>query len=352
MQVSPIEQLNVIQPGDNKQSLDALRRAATQFEAILLMQLTAALNSTTDDGDDGEEKLFGGDGGTGLAKQMFSEQLATTMAQSGGVGLSDLILSKFGIPKGSARSTGLKGLDEAIGAVKDIKANRSAFPGGEPFINRSAKALPITSEAFTGNPDEAEVISTFEDQARAEGIEPSLEHLILNGRIVNTTRPRIANGPVRDITSASPISDNILQRSDETLTYKYPVSGRLSSGFGNRFHPIDRKTKFHAGLDLAVPLGTSVGASTKGVVKFAGWSGDYGNLVIIEHSDGRETRYGHLSKVLVSAGDKVVGGQQIALSGSTGKSTGPHVHFEVRENGKVVNPTKILSNVLLNTAER
>ncbi len=353
MDVSAIDQISSIQTADNKQSPEALRRAATQFEALLLMQLTSALNSTTMDEDDGEEKLFGGDGGTRLAKQMFSEQLATTMAQSGGVGLSDLIMSKFGVLKPPPGSGGIKGLSDAMTAIKDIKSSASVKTD-LPLIDRSAKAMPLEKRVFSGDPNEAQIVSTFEDELKSDGIDPTQGNVMLDGKIVNTTRPRLApNEPIREIGDVLSIPKTTTAPLDaEPITYKYPVAGRLSSGFGNRFHPIDKRIKFHAGLDLAVPLGTPVGASAKGVVKFAGRDGDYGSLVIIEHPDGRETRYGHLSKLLVSADEQVAAGQPIALSGSTGKSTGPHVHFEVRENGQVVDPTKILSNVLPNTAER
>ncbi|HEX3102233.1 MAG TPA: peptidoglycan DD-metalloendopeptidase family protein, partial [Pyrinomonadaceae bacterium] len=336
MNVLPIDQLSSIQVADNKQSPDAMRRAATEFEAMFLRQLTAALNPTSDDDEGGEEKLFGSDGGTGLAKQMFSEQLANTMAQSGGVGISDLILSKLGVDK-LPNSGRIKGLSEAITAIKDIKESRTSAKS-LPLIDRSAKAYPLTKQAFTGDPSEAQIVSTFEDEARAEGIDASLENLILNGKIVNTTRPRIApNEPIREVRDISTVpSVDAAPTNVGPVAYQYPVAGRLSSGFGNRFHPIDKMIKFHAGLDLAVPLGTPVGAAANGVVKFAGRDGGYGNLVIIQHPDGKETRYGHLSKILVAQNDNVSAGQQIALSGSTGKSTGPHVHFEVRENGQVV----------------
>jgi murein DD-endopeptidase MepM/ murein hydrolase activator NlpD len=136
------------------------------------------------------------------------------------------------------------------------------------------------------------------------------------------------------------------------VSFNFPVRGRISSGFGNRFHPIDKIVKFHTGLDIAVPKGTRVDAAAEGTVVFAGPKGGYGNLVIIRHPDGKETRYGHLQKILVSAGESVTSRQQIALSGSTGKSTGPHLHFEIRENGEILNPLKYLSNVLPKSADR
>ena len=126
-------------------------------------------------------------------------------------------------------------------------------------------------------------------------------------------------------------------------TYIKPISGgRLSSNFGRRSAPTRGASTYHKGVDWAVPKGTTVVASSGGTVTKAGWGSGYGYVVYIKHPDGRETRYGHLSKVLVSAGQSVKQGQKIALSGNTGRSTGPHLHFEIRVNGTAVNPLKYL----------
>lgn len=127
-------------------------------------------------------------------------------------------------------------------------------------------------------------------------------------------------------------------------TYIKPISGgRQSSGFGGRKAPKRGASTNHKGVDWATPTGTAVMASCGGVVTKAGWGSGYGYVVYIQHPDGRETRYGHLSKVLVSAGQSVSQGQKIALSGNTGVSTGPHLHFEIRINGVAVNPLKYLN---------
>lgn len=116
-------------------------------------------------------------------------------------------------------------------------------------------------------------------------------------------------------------------------TYIKPISGgRLSSPFGPRWGTI------HKGVDWSCPTGTAVKASCGGKVVSAGWSSGYGNTVLIRHPDGKQTRYGHLSKLLVSAGQSVDQGQIVALSGNTGNSTGPHLHFEIIVNGTQVDP--------------
>lgn len=340
MNISTVDNVSNIRKELEKATPEQLRKVAVDFETLLLTQLTSAMNKTAyEPSDGGDEPLFGSDGGTDLTKQLFSEQLAKTIAEAGGIGLASILMRQLGVEPEKLAS-GIKGFQSAISAVKDIKADGPVK--GSPLINRSAKAEPLARLDFAGDPNDAEVISTFEDQARSEGIEESLRNLILDGRIVNTTRSRLApNAPVTldaGITETKAVSG--------PLEYRYPVAGRLTSDIGNRVHPIDGKVKFHAGLDLAVPPGTSVQASAEGVVSFAGWSGGYGNLLVVRHADGRETRYGHLNKLLVSEGDTVAAGQVVALSGSTGRSTGPHVHFEIRENGQVLNPLNILTKGL------
>ena len=127
-------------------------------------------------------------------------------------------------------------------------------------------------------------------------------------------------------------------------TYIKPISGgRLTSTFGNRTATIRGMTTNHGAVDWATPIGTSVVASCGGRVSFAGWKSSYGYCIFIEHPDGRQTRYAHLSKVLVSAGQTVAQGEKIALAGNTGVSTGPHIHFEIRIGGKAVDPLKYIS---------
>ena len=124
--------------------------------------------------------------------------------------------------------------------------------------------------------------------------------------------------------------------------FMWPLDGRLTDRYGWRIHPITRKRNFHKGIDIAAPKGTDISAADDGKVVFAGKSGGYGNLVILRHNSGYETRYAHCSKVNVKIGDKVTVGDTVAEVGSTGMSTGYHLHFEIRKNGKIIDPHEYL----------
>lgn len=119
----------------------------------------------------------------------------------------------------------------------------------------------------------------------------------------------------------------------------FPLSGySVGSAFGLRNDPIEGDVRMHKGVDIAAPQGTPIVAAGAGEVTWAGPRGTYGNLVVVAHDDATETRYAHQARVLVEPGDRVARGQIIGEVGSTGKSTGPHLHFETRVNGEAIDP--------------
>jgi murein DD-endopeptidase MepM/ murein hydrolase activator NlpD len=136
-----------------------------------------------------------------------------------------------------------------------------------------------------------------------------------------------------------------LRDAAEAMPVRAPLAdaSRISSGYGYRIDPFLSRRALHSGMDFVAGTGTEVRATGPGEVVSAGWSGGYGKLVEVRHSNGVTTRYGHLSRILVSAGDRVAAGDRIGLVGSTGRSTGPHLHYETRRNGEAVNPAPYLA---------
>jgi murein DD-endopeptidase MepM/ murein hydrolase activator NlpD len=128
---------------------------------------------------------------------------------------------------------------------------------------------------------------------------------------------------------------------ERSETMRMPVSGRVSSPFGERFHPILGYARMHQGVDLAAAAGTPIVAAANGRVTSAGWRGGYGRAVSIAHGEGIQTTYGHMSRIAAYPGETVRRGQIIGYVGSSGLSTGPHLHFQVTRNGRAVNPLSV-----------
>lgn len=395
MSVSALTASNSNQPAAEQQKAQAqMLQTAKQFEAILLQQLTSALSGSN---SDDEDSLFGGDAGSGMAKQMFAEQMATTLAESGGIGLSDLIMNQFQGGQTKQPAADFKqNIKTAVSAVRESKTLAPQKLSSEDIIfGDSSESISATNSLKNSRPNAALSSSAgFEIVEQAEMNEDALasnafvasvaqKTLAENGvridpklnrrdaklqaifneissaptshneqNLFRATRPRIVPEPLKadEINSSVSVSQNNLQPEAKgfspaasAVNYQSPVEGRLSSSFGNRFHPVDRKVKFHKGVDIAAPRGTPINSAAEGKVVFAGWSKGYGNMVVIEHADGRQTRYGHADKLFVTEGETVSAGQNIAAVGSTGKSTGPHLHFEIMENGHQINPLNFIS---------
>jgi len=145
--------------------------------------------------------------------------------------------------------------------------------------------------------------------------------------------------------SVSEIRGYIAEQKDIHLAtpFGWPVAGTISSSYGYRNHPVYEERKFHTGVDLSVPSGSTVKATADGIVSFAGWTENSGIVVVAEHGHGFRTAYAHNRKALVRVGQRIARGDAIAMSGSTGVSTGPHVHYEIWRNGRHVNPAGFLA---------
>jgi murein DD-endopeptidase MepM/ murein hydrolase activator NlpD len=138
--------------------------------------------------------------------------------------------------------------------------------------------------------------------------------------------------------------DQLEQGTISIPSLKPVANASFTSGFGTRSDPFQGRAAMHAGIDLAGPVGTSIYATADGVVGRSEWAGGYGNLIELDHGKGIQTRYGHLSSSMVRAGQRVKRGDLIARMGSTGRSTGSHLHYEVRIDGKPVNPVPFMQS--------
>lgn len=181
---------------------------------------------------------------------------------------------------------------------------------------------------------------TLTDIARTYGV--SLSQILWANR--RNEREYIYPGEEFFIPGAvtSPVFRHLQMAGGKRSFFAWPVRGVLTSGFGPRIHPISGEPDFHEGIDIEVPEGTEVYAACAGRVIVAGRHSGYGLYVVIEHSNGYRTLYGHLSEIGVYRGQFVEGGQRIARSGNTGNSTGPHLHFEILQYGRPLNPLALL----------
>ena len=167
--------------------------------------------------------------------------------------------------------------------------------------------------------------------------------------------PKLANAPKPEAkklqpapakTAAKPEKTEKRQRGEVAVRrsgFRWPVMGRINSPFGWRTHPVTRRRDFHTGIDIKAARNDPIKAAGTGHVVYSGWMGGYGKVLVIEHSNGQSTLYAHCSTLLAGKGASVSSGQLVARIGTTGRSTGPHLHFEVRNGSSPVNPIKYLS---------
>jgi murein DD-endopeptidase MepM/ murein hydrolase activator NlpD len=220
----------------------------------------------------------------------------------------------------------------------------------QPVVSNSADVARMAQEMKAM---QADVVAIKQQvQKRYENTSAELKKLG-----IDPTRVQSVGGPfeaVQPLKTADPNFkalftswkklDQLEQGTIAIPSLKPVANASFTSGFGVRSDPFQGRAAMHGGIDLAGPLGTPIYATADGVVGRSTWAGGYGNLVEIDHGKGIQTRYGHLSKSLVAAGQRVKRGELIARMGSTGRSTGSHLHYEVRIDGKAVNPIPFMQS--------
>lgn len=157
-----------------------------------------------------------------------------------------------------------------------------------------------------------------------------------NAKVQEYKAAKAAEAAKRAKQQQAAVASSAAKMAIANLSLTRPVSGTITSRYGSR------SRGFHTGMDIATASGTPITSIASGTVTYSGWKGSYGNLVIIDHGNGVQSYYAHCSALYVSVGQNVSGGSQIAAVGSTGNSTGPHLHLEIRVNGATVNPQNYL----------
>lgn len=213
-----------------------------------------------------------------------------------------------------------------VSFVQRVSQERRAYEAAERELERNTSELTgLIRNLIIQRQKELERKRRLAVEARKKAAREAAKLAAKNKQPVKAPAPEVA------------VTDTV-----GTGRFIAPGGGRMTSRFGYRIHPIYGTRKFHAGLDFGLPIGAAIKAADSGVVIYSGWYGGYGRTVIIDHGNGLTTLYGHTSASYVSAGQSIQRGQRIAAVGSTGLSTGPHLHFEVRVNGTPVNPLNYL----------
>ena len=221
----------------------------------------------------------------------------------------------------------------APGAIRDGGESRGAIRAGE-------RAGLCESERAEGS--NASVICRQDPGDGSPNVDPAASP-VPSGKAVAVGATTLPGTCRKKAASFSRIFHNYAhQWQSHSQPNLWPVVGLLRSSFGRRSDPFSGEGAFHTGIDIAVPSGTPVHVTADGVVESAGWRGGYGKLVIIDHGNGLETCYAHLSQLLVVPGEEVRRNEIIALTGTSGHTTGPHIHYEVRVAGTAVNPYRYL----------
>ena len=211
---------------------------------------------------------------------------------------------------------------------QEEKAYVSSFADAEDIVNK-------LKEKSSSNIEKITISEKYETEWKdMTSVEDAVAKLYVEPKsVVVASNKRSSTGSVNTATNISGTKVSL------GISLVKPVSGTISSRFGARSRV---RSSAHTGLDIATSTGTPVVAAASGTVTFSGWKGSYGYLMVITHSNGVQTYYGHCSKLYYSAGQTVSKGQKIAAVGNTGNSTGPHLHFEIRVNGVSYNPQNYL----------
>lgn len=339
--------------GNNPKDSAKLKKACEDFESLFMAKIWQQMRATVPrEGylhSKQEEQYMG----------MFEQELASKMASSGGIGLGKMLFNNL--------QQALKSASRETAAVQDMAP---VFPAPKPIpLHNEKKMNPLPElkeKQVAGRTPKEELVVQIALQEAAAQVKAHQNQSAAQvaGKKENNTwqhnmqatelaslviQEKYVNQGGLEPDAASRIQEkNIKQGAQNAVLpeLNWPLAeGRKSSGFGWRDDPFTGKRAWHAGVDLAAPIGSPITSCWPGTVSFSGRRGGYGNLVIVDHPGGWQSFYGHNSENLVRVGDKIAAGKEIAKVGSTGRSTGPHLHFELRQGNQAWNPEMILNRM-------
>ncbi|MFN2268231.1 MAG: peptidoglycan DD-metalloendopeptidase family protein [Desulfonatronovibrio sp.] len=307
--------------GSGQDQKKELREACMQFEAVFIQKMWEQMRSTVP--KEGylhskEQEMF---------ESMFDQEMSMEMAESGGIGLADLM---YGQLKERLEQSGANAASDSPTRINPLPSMQNSSVKSGENDDKESKSLD--------NSEVNRILSMdVSPEQRVDFLAGQIEYF-LGGKPLNDL-PEL-DDRVDEVEDLPEIDNQPLP------PLHWPVSGTVSSDFGWRDDPFTGKQAWHAGLDFAVAEGTPVEACWPGKVIFSGSEGGFGNKVVVEHPGGWKSVYAHNSENLVREGDEVIPGQKIALSGNTGRSTGPHLHFELRQGDLAWNPEMIKDRLL------
>lgn len=294
-----------------------LRDACSDFEAIFIKKMWEQMKSTV------PKEGYLHSKHEDMYLSMFDHEFSKMMSREQGIGLGDMLFDQLKSRLEKASDDNGPELDTSI----------------EPPVEKSGDEL----SGAESNQDYFAEINPVLDGIKDPGVRADVLARHIES-VYGDSKGGIAPDSIRiqrpDQSENNPYSPSLMPEMN------WPAVGRISSEFGWRDDPFSGKKAWHAGVDIAVAEGTEINSCWPGKVVFAGKNGGYGNMVVIEHKNGWKSYYGHNQRNLVREGQFVQDGQKIALSGDTGRSTGPHLHFELRQGDQAWNPEMIRERVL------
>lgn len=256
------------------------------------------------------------------------------MYKNGTVGYLEVLLSSSDLSDFLSRLDMVKSIvNQDVELLKYMKEQKTIIEQKKKDLEAQHKSVEAAKRNLENKRNDL-ILATRAKEDLMRSLEKNKELLEKQYDELNELAKSLEEKILREQTSEDYIGGDLIWPS--------PGITRITSPFGYRIHPIFKTRKLHTGVDIGVPYGTTIIAANSGRVMYAGWLGGYGKAVLIDHGGGIATLYAHNSQVLVKKGDIVRKGQAISKSGSTGNSTGPHLHFEVRKDGKYIDPLSMV----------